>query len=305
MACDFCGSESIKQIYKLKDYQFKIPGEFNLVKCNGCNLLYLYPQPNWEILKVHYPTNYDAYQLKPKSAFTIWNHFGLYRRCSIISKYKKGGMLLDVGCATGSFLTTMKNCGDWKLYGVEKSEYAVNLARKKDGINIYQGEIIDAKFPDNYFDVITWWDVLEHVPNPSASLYETYRILKPGGWVFIQTPDPDSWEAHIFGKYWRGFEAPRHLHLFPRPLLIKRLTDFGFNVKFVRSFAGNLSIIFTSLSYFLDSVGYDKLSKGIKSFTNSYFFYILGFPFSLLLRTANLSSSVLYVAQKSSTKYFL
>lgn len=293
--CNFCGNSHTKILYILRDFQLGIPGEFTLVKCTNCGLLFLNPQPTWEELQPYYPEWYDSFLLKYPSFI---QRYGMVRRCRVVSKYQRGGRLLDVGCSTGIFLNEMRRSGDWDVYGVEPVAFPARIARERFGLRVFQQTLIEAKLPENYFDVVTWWDVLEHTPNPKECLQETYRILKPGGWVFIQTPDPNSWEAKLFGPYWRGFEAPRHLHIFPVPTLTNQLGLLGFRVRSVRNFAGNLSTTFRSLGYWLDSQGLRVIGSFAHILARSVLCRVVTFPITFLLRHTGQTSSVLYIVQK-------
>lgn len=103
---------------------------------------------------------------------------------------KKAGKLLDVGCGLGYFLKKISKNTTWDAYGVEISKVAVDYTRNKLGLkNIYLGKVESADFPDNYFDVITLWDVIEHIPNPKPLLKHLHKALKDDGVLFIHTPN--------------------------------------------------------------------------------------------------------------------
>jgi len=295
--CNFCESSSANLLYVLRDLQLGLPGEFTLVKCGNCGLLFLNPQPTWEELQPYYPEWYDSFLRKYPS---LIQRYGILRRCRIVSRYQQGGRLLDVGCSTGIFLNEMRRSVHWEVYGVEPAAFPARIARECFGLQVFQQTLLEAKLPENYFNVVTWWHVLEHTPDPKECLQETYRILKPGGWVFIQTPDPNSWEAKLFGPWWEGFDAPRHLHLFPVPTLTNQLGLLGFRVRSVKSFAGNLSTAFRSLGYWLDSQGLKGLGSFAHILARSVLCRVVTFPIALLLRHTGQTFSVLYIAQKGS-----
>ena len=99
------------------------------------------------------------------------------------------GRLLDVGCAVGSFLQIVKADGQWQCQGVEISEYAANLAAKRLGIDVFAGTLKAADYPDESFDVVTMWDILEHMDASLTEMREVARILKPGGVLLVNTPN--------------------------------------------------------------------------------------------------------------------
>ncbi len=298
--CDFCGERSVATRYILYDLYLRMGDEFRMVRCNGCGLLYLNPQPSWEELLPYYQNRYKYYFEKKGSLISEWiSHYGLLRRCQAILRYHHGGRLLDVGCGDGSFLKAMEHYGEWELYGVDPMLLtSVQNASKGSTLKIFHGTLLQINFPDHFFDVVTWWDVLEHVPNPSESLRETYRILKPGGHIFVQTPDPESWEARIFGPYWMGWDAPRHLYLFPPHVLVRRLGELNFIVEEVTRFAGGVPEIMRSLGNWLGSCGLERLQRLLITMEQSSAIRLIVSPFSLLMRRLGLVFSVLYVAKK-------
>ena len=98
----------------------------------------------------------------------------------------------------------MRQAGDWEVYGVEPREAAAKEARAVSGAEVRVGTIGQAQWPSEHFDVVTLWDVLEHVPDPMATLRETHRVLRPGGIVLARVPNGGSWEARLFGLTWAG-----------------------------------------------------------------------------------------------------
>ncbi len=125
-----------------------------------------------------------------------------------------GGKILDFGCNAGLFLLEAKKFG-YEIYGIELSETAIDYARKKLGINSIKrgGEEKMDDFSDNYFEVITAFDVLEHILSPAAVLDKIYSKLKPGG-IFVATfPKMDSFLARILKNHWYAL-VPSHLSYF-------------------------------------------------------------------------------------------
>jgi len=294
--CDFCGKSDTTHLFSLHDLKLEVPGEFILVRCNSCGLLYLNPRPDWDELQRYYKQYHNYLSIEP--SVPILSQGGLNRRCNLIRRYQSYGRLLDIGCGTGMFLKAMQRYQGWELYGIEPVLAVANIARDQHHLEIFPGTLLESKFPDNFFSVVTLWDVLEHVSDPSDSLKEILRILKPGGWVFIQTPDPYCWEARLFKSYWIGFDAPRHLFMFPRPVLTHYLGDIGFKVIHVGSFAGNVSTIFKSMGQWLRSNNQEKLGSFLLRIANSSIVRLSAAPVYFLLRRLNLSFSLLYVAQK-------
>lgn len=155
----------------------------------------------------------------------------------------KGGKLLDVGCGLGFFVKKVSQQSNWEAFGYEISKVAVNFAQNELKLkNVFCGIIEEANFPKNHFDVITMWDVIEHLPNPDGMLNYLKSILKDGGILFIHTPNAkvQLFKARI-KKFIYGMkpgiqylEAKDHLNVYTvstAPTVLKRN---GFkSVKFV------------------------------------------------------------------------
>jgi SAM-dependent methyltransferase len=139
-------------------------------------------------------------------------------RKEAIGCYKQAGTLLDLGCSSGTFLSTMP-IASWRLFGVEMSAHEAKVAEAKSGAQVFVGDIPDAPFAPGSFDVITCFDVLEHVYDARRVMARVAEWLKPGGIFYILVPNIDSAEARVFGSYWHGLELPRHLfHFSPTSL---------------------------------------------------------------------------------------
>jgi 2-polyprenyl-3-methyl-5-hydroxy-6-metoxy-1,4-benzoquinol methylase len=149
------------------------------------------------------------------------------RHRDLISRYKQGGAILDIGCSSGAFLGTMKGDG-WKLYGIEREQTTAEKAQLATGAEVFAGDAMDAPFAGDGFDAVTCFDLLEHVYDPRAFLSRVLEWLKPGGMFFMMLPNIGSWEARAFGSYWYGLELPRHLSHFSPRSLRKLMTSLGF-----------------------------------------------------------------------------
>ena len=138
-----------------------------------------------------------------------------------------GGKLLDVGCGAGAVLDGVDN--KWEKYGVEVSKFASEIANEY-GV-IFNGDLLSACYDSNSFDLVLVFHVIEHLPNPLQTLCEIRRILKPGGWLIIGTPDFDSGCARRFGDNFRLLHDQTHVSLFSNDSLQRMLNDYGFRVE--------------------------------------------------------------------------
>jgi SAM-dependent methyltransferase len=119
--------------------------------------------------------------------------------------------VLDVGCGTGEFLVELRRRGV-EVQGLEPSGFAARHAASL-GLNVFQNGVAEFS-PGRTFDLITLWNVIEHMPDPAADLSRLRELLAPDGTIVILTPDAGSHQAGAFGHDWAGLEVPRHLQLF-------------------------------------------------------------------------------------------
>lgn len=229
--CNLCGTAQWTNLFTVPDFLLgREDVQATFVKCAQCGLIYQNPRPTPEEMGRHYPSEYELFSSAPDSTNTSWMlsravHYGMGKRAAFVTRHKKAGRLLDVGCAIGSFMNEMRQRPDWEVEGIEVSEVASRIARERYGLPVRTGTLEQAQLPSDCFDVVTMWDVLEHVHDPKATLREVRRILKPSGVLVARVPNASGWDARIFGRYWAGFEPPRHLYVFTPRVLGKILSD--------------------------------------------------------------------------------
>jgi 2-polyprenyl-3-methyl-5-hydroxy-6-metoxy-1,4-benzoquinol methylase len=166
-----------------------------------------------------------------------------------LQKYKKPGALLDIGCSTGSFIEIAKKKG-WVVKGIEISPDSAKIAQDIHKGDVYEGMLQDGLYPEETFNAITLWDVLEHVPDPKQLLGIIYRLLKKDGMVFIRTPNVDglfpTYSLYLskYLNYWPHPEPPYHLFQFSPSTLRKFLSISGFEVVSFKSQNIPLSYVF-------------------------------------------------------------
>ncbi len=255
-ACGLCGSRDSAPFLQLTDLMFERPeATSTLVRCQNCGLIYQNPRPTPAEMAEHYPEEYDCYGSDPVSADTPWllrqvYGYGLRKRTRAVRRHLRGGRLLDVGCASGNFLIAMRQHPGWALQGVEISPYAAALAREQ-GLDVFTGTLEEAGHPDEHFDAVTLWDVFEHLHDPVGTLAEIRRIMKPGGVLVMRVPNADSWDAHLFGRYWAGYEPPRHTYVFGIRTLRRILQEGGFQILDLACNIGGYPTFMLSLRFWL------------------------------------------------------
>ena len=303
VGCNLCGANDSELVLEGKDRLHGIEGAFRLVRCRRCGLIYLNPRPGSDEMAHYYPSDYIAYyraiEDEPSFLRRLDRRYGLHKRCREVIRRAGGlGYLLDVGCATGVFLDGMRQRG-WTVTGVEVNAKAAQYARERFGLEVFVGELEEAGYPDASFDVVTLWDVLEHVPAPRRTLGEIARILQPGGLLVLSLPNPDCLEARLFGPYWAGWDVPRHLYIFSRSVLERLLTETGFQVQEVRSFTGRYYVLVLSTQLWLaEHLASQRLRQLILAIMRSWPARLLALPWYALADRWNQSSVMTVFARR-------
>jgi SAM-dependent methyltransferase len=220
-----------------------------VLRCASCKAVFLSPErhetPAESLYTKEYFTEREGYFFHDGVAD------GSERESPHIADFRAGldliearmgppGSLLDVGCATGSFLSLAKARG-WECRGVEVSTFAAAQARERTGCEIFSGKLEDAPFADGTFDAITMWDLLEHLPVPLQGLQNARRLLKPSGMLLVNTPNENSLLRKVARFLYRGSGGwitapvnrlyhPYHLYYFAADTLTVLFRQAGFEL---------------------------------------------------------------------------
>ena len=247
--CNFCNTDESTVIYS--------EGELKLVKCASCGFNYVNPRIKTEELIKHYDESHSVgneiarrslKQAPPEQEVVTDSSWWSQKQWKIldrwllndlrrIMKYKKGGRLLDVGCGDGKRLQVAFDNG-WKdVYGLEVSDAAVDKLKKKFNFpdndkHFKNASILTSGFPDNFFDVVTYWSVLEHVVDPVGLMSQAHRLLNPGGMVMIQVPNARSLATMVQEVFpqqvFRHMSPIEHIMVFTESSLNVALDRTGF-----------------------------------------------------------------------------
>ncbi|MCX8080293.1 MAG: class I SAM-dependent methyltransferase [Bacteroidia bacterium] len=199
-----------------------------LIKCRNCSFVFMEKLPTEEELKSHYET-YSYAVDRFVSPLTIESYNALLDE---FEKFRKTNQILDIGCGTGYFLIEAQKRG-WKTHGTEYSPKAIEILKEK-GIEPHYGKISNIKFADESFDVITCFEVLEHLSNPNEDIKHIHRLLRINGLFYCTTPNFNSIIRYYLKTDYDIIEYPEHLCYFTKRTLNLLMTRNGFkNIKFL------------------------------------------------------------------------
>jgi 2-polyprenyl-3-methyl-5-hydroxy-6-metoxy-1,4-benzoquinol methylase len=212
---------------------YVVKNSYPIHRCSNCELLFVHPQPSKEELGKLYSASYlsrgnkYAAALDPKHDPNWLND-----QCKVefVKRWCPSGTLLDVGCALGGFLAVAKEHG-FEVEGVEIVEYAAEQARTRLHIKVTNSDIYSAELAPESYDVITMWDVIEHLTDPNLALEKIIRALRPKGYVALSTGDISSAWARLTGKRWQLLTPPQHLYFFSQRSMSGLLKRHSFSVK--------------------------------------------------------------------------
>lgn len=216
-------------VMKCKDHT--VSGKEFFLKYNWeLDLMATFPRPDSEQLSQFYQSEKYISHTDSRNTFfdKIYHwvkNYMLNKKLNWIAEHKKEGTILDLGAGTGSFLARAKD-RHWEIYGVEPIGTARELAFKK-GIPLYSET---KTLQSNFFDVITLWHVLEHVPDLEKQIRELKRLLKDEGLLVIAVPNFKSYDAQKYKENWAAYDVPRHLWHFSRTAVQKVFGHYGFQI---------------------------------------------------------------------------
>lgn len=219
--CIVCNSNKLKKLNKY--YNKK-----GLIKCKNCGFVFMEQIPTEAELNEYYSSYaYEGEQYLSPLTVNSYN-----ATLNEFEKYKKTNNLLDVGCGRGFFLEEAKKRG-WNVYGTEYSDAAIKLLNSK-GITTFQGKIADFNIPVNEFDIITSFEVIEHINSPNEDLKAINKLLRKGGLFYCTTPNFNSFMRYYLKTDYNVICYPEHLSYYTKKTLNKVVVQNGFkNIKFL------------------------------------------------------------------------
>ena len=216
--CPLCRSSRMKAIY----------GDF--IRCIECGIIFYNKYDSIRLDDLYEKDYFNGVVYRDYIREVDFRVKQFREKLKLVKKYlPHSGMVLDVGCAMGFFLLVMLEC-NYKAYGVDLSRYASSYARDVLRLNVHEGDLLSARLPDGFFDIITMWDVIEHLQNPLEVLAEIKRIIKSQGTLIIETLNVDSLSARILRRSWPLYNPPYHLFYYSQKTLTGVLNKIGFSL---------------------------------------------------------------------------
>jgi len=258
-----CGGSGATAVSGIRDPDQQLEGDWAFRLCGRCGVYWLDPAPlpqdMWRAYATYHTHTKRRDQRLVKSLLSLAHRFirlgylpwfiasGLKSeadalRFMMLSEVPPG-RLLDVGCGGGRFLRRMQKRG-WQVAGTDFDEQVTRKVRARYGIETHVGDLPQCALPAESFDAITLSQAIEHLYDPKATLRECLRLLKPGGQLVMTTPNPRSLGAIEFGANWRGWEAPRHLHLFTVDALAALTREAGFEIVEARTCSAGAAVVY-------------------------------------------------------------
>lgn len=207
----------------------------HLYRCGRCASTFQHPIPDRDTIVSFYPSGYwqegqatsllERLQRRYVDLMMAGDLMRWVRRLRLAP----GDRYLDIGCSRGDWLAKIRQLG-LRVEGLEADPRAAAYARKVHGLVVQ--ELDDASWlPEpGAFQAISFFHLLEHVQDPGAFLGKIHTALSPGGRILVRVPNPRSLQARLLGWRWKGWEIPRHLHMFSPRALTDLLQRKGFEI---------------------------------------------------------------------------
>ena len=233
--CGYCEKTAGSDLFRVVDVN---GNKWNWSQCPSCGACSITPRPTPAQLSVAYDTSYyGASTTKYRWGFAKLSEYLHGRHARRLSRgIPAGANVLDLGCGNGDFLAALGKNGDFNLYGVELPGGSADRAATRKNINLTVGTIVEAGYPPGYFDMVTMFQVFEHLAEPRKTLKIVHSVLKAKGRLVLAVPNISSAQAKLFGPNWFHLDPPRHLFLMPGDSFAKAMNELGFSIESRRYF---------------------------------------------------------------------
>jgi 2-polyprenyl-3-methyl-5-hydroxy-6-metoxy-1,4-benzoquinol methylase len=292
ISCPLGCSQGDDFIVSGTDRLHNLPGVFNIVKCRGCGLVRTNPRPTSDTIGFYYPANYGPYRNTIDHQEGIVKSRLLRRFCLKANRVLfpthtkdipdlEPGHMLEIGCASGSYLHQMARKG-WRVTGIELSAQAATIAREA-GYSVHIGPIETSPESNILYDLIVGWMVLEHLHDPIFALKRLSKWIKPSGWLVLSVPNIGSLEFRIFKSAWYNLHLPAHLFFFDKSTIGYILDTCGWALERVIH-QRNVSTMVASLGYAIeDAFGKFSVTNFLTRFpSRNLLWHMPLYPLSIL-----------------------
>jgi len=279
-ACPLCGGAG-RVLFEGRDRLHDIGGVFGVSACADCGFVFTSPRPPVERLGEYYPEDYSPHAPRPPAKaglkarlrrVVLQEYFGYpgggrpLRKVLLLPAYaafradsknvfyvpwRGEGRMLEVGCGSGRWLSRLKSAG-WRTAGLDISARAAQTAADEYGVEVKVGTCPDEHFPAASFDVVAFWNSLEHMTDPVGVLQSAHAVLDAGGLLYASVPNFESFGARRFRENWFPLDLPRHLNHFTPDTLCAALEKAGFETLWTRPLRRTSSLL-KSARYALES----------------------------------------------------
>ncbi len=219
MKCNNCRSKKLILITKIKGR--------SIYECKNCSLAAVFPKPSKiQIDNVIKKISNNFYKEYITEKYSYMQYF--HKKLDEITKYKKKGSLLEIGCGRGLFLEIAKK-KKWCVFGIDLSREAVKICNKNQ-LNVKYGTLGTVKLKSKKFDVIAAFQLIEHVDDPTKLLQKISEKQNKGGVLMITTPNRKGILASLSGKYWYDYYNKEHLYFFTQRVLEEMVVNAGYEI---------------------------------------------------------------------------
>jgi 2-polyprenyl-3-methyl-5-hydroxy-6-metoxy-1,4-benzoquinol methylase len=195
-----------------------------IVECRSCGIVYMNPRPDHLAVQDAYGDVEDVRYVEEEEGRVATFSESLDH----VRRFAPSGRLLDVGCHVGTFIELAEDAG-FEVAGVEPSRWAAKRAESRVRGPVHVGVVEDAPLPEGAYDLVTMWDVIEHLPDPASTLRAVHSALRPGGVFAVTTMDVEALFPRVAGRFWPWY-MQMHLVYFSRRTLGELLRSCGFDV---------------------------------------------------------------------------
>jgi len=292
--CVICGSTDIKKLFYLPDLWLdRRDIARSYFKCNICKLIFQFPIPEIVDDLQLYPPEYSKAQQQSDPL----SKYGLLKRCKVITRRKTTGNVLDIGCGTGTFIKAMRDIFGWEVHGIEPNPIIATVGQKQYNLDIKSVNIQNYNPPEK-FDVVTLWDVFEHLSDPNEAIGKLRTFLKPEGFILLRIPNSESWDAKFFGRYWAGYDSPRHIFVYDIKNIELLLSKHCMKISHIQTNIGSNLNFIKSINFFLSGKQVNpSLREVVKKILGSLLVRPFLFPFSLIKEINHHGTSAVIIAK--------